>query len=124
MLRILMTLAILSLPSLAAAQSAEGLWRTAISKRGAALDVRIAPCGERLCGTIAEVHGTDRTDLVGRAILSGMKPDGPDRWNDGTIWAPDDDKTYRAQMTLDGDALKVQGCVVVICRGQTWTRVR
>jgi uncharacterized protein (DUF2147 family) len=129
MLRILIALAALAAPGLAAAQSAEGqsaqgLWRTATAKSGASLDVRIAPCGALLCGTIAAAHDTDRTDLVGRAILSGMKPDGPGKWSDGAIWAPDDDRTYRARMTLDGDALKVQGCVAVFCRGQTWTRIR
>ena len=124
MLRILIALAALAAPGLAAAQSAEGLWRTATAKSGASLDVRIAPCGELLCGTIAAAHDTDRADLVGRAILAGMKPDGPDSWSDGAIWAPDDDRTYRARMTLDGDALKVQGCVAVFCRGQTWTRIR
>ncbi|MEM9794644.1 MAG: DUF2147 domain-containing protein, partial [Pseudomonadota bacterium] len=41
----------------------------------------------------------------------------------GQIWAPDDDKTYRSNMALDGDSLKVEGCVAIFCRGQTWTRV-
>jgi uncharacterized protein (DUF2147 family) len=99
------------------------LWRTATSERGASLEVRIAPCGERLCGAIVKAHGTDRTDLVGRAIIRDMAPDGAGRWSGGTIGAPDDEKTYRSRMQLTGAGLEVEGCVAVFCRGQTWTRL-
>lgn len=109
-------------PGLALAQSAEGLWRTEPGKSGAWLDVRIAPCGAALCGTIESQHGTDR-DLSGQRIIDAMQPDGPGRWSGGTIWAPDDDKTYRARMSLDGGRLHVEGCVAIICRGQDWTRL-
>jgi uncharacterized protein (DUF2147 family) len=115
-------LALALVPAIAFAQSAEGLWRTEPSKSGAWLEVSIAPCGAALCGTITGQHGTTK-DLVGRRIIDGMKPDGPGRWSGGTIWAPDDDKTYRSKMSLDGDGLAVEGCVAIFCRGQRWTRL-
>ncbi len=108
----------------AAAQTAEGLWRTEPGKTGAYLHVRVAPCeGGRLCGVIEEALEATRTDLVGRTIIANMAPDDAGKWSGGTIWAPDDDKTYRSKMRLQGDALKVEGCVLVVCRGQTWTRL-
>jgi uncharacterized protein (DUF2147 family) len=109
----------------AAAQSAEGLWRTQPGDTGAYLHVRIAPCadGGTLCGEIVEAVGATRTDLPGRAIIAGMAPDGPGAWSGGTIWAPDEDRIYRSKMALTAAGLKVEGCVLVICRGQTWTRI-
>jgi uncharacterized protein (DUF2147 family) len=126
MLRILAACTLLALPTLAAAQGAEGVWRTAPSDSGASLNVRIGRCGVavgRLCGEIVEVFGCDRTDLVGRTMLSDMAADGPGRWSGGTIWAPDDDRTYRSRMRLTAAGLEVEGCVAVFCRGQVWRRV-
>ena len=50
-----------------------------------------------------------------------MKIRGNGRYRGGKIWAPDRDKTYKSKMLLDGDVLSVSGCVLVICRDQTWT---
>jgi len=65
------------------------------------------------------------SDIVGKSIIEKMKSAGEKTWKNGTIWAPDDDKTYSAKMELVGDnTLKVSGCVLrFICRGQEWTRV-
>lgn len=116
---LLLTLA----PGAALAQSAAGLWRTEPGDTGAYLDVRIGPCGDKLCGVITEAHGAKRTDLVGKPIIRDMAAKGPGRWSGGSVWAPDDDKTYRSNMRLVGDGLEVEGCVLVVCRGQTWTRL-
>jgi uncharacterized protein (DUF2147 family) len=115
------TLALLA--GAAAAQSPVGLWKTEPGETGAYLHVTITPCGDALCGVISEAIGATRTDLVGKPIISGMKPDGTDRWSGGNIWAPDTDKTYRSKMALSGRSLEVEGCVAIICRGQTWTRL-
>jgi uncharacterized protein (DUF2147 family) len=55
-------------------------------------------------------------------IIRDMVQDGG-RWTGGTVWAPDDDRTYRARMRREGSGLVVEGCVLggAICRGQTWT---
>lgn len=116
------------LPSLALAQTAAGLWRTEPSEIGAYADVRVAPCaggGGTLCGVIAEVHNTDRTDMRGRVMIRDMAPAGAGRWSGGTVWAPDDDRTYRGRLRLQGAGLRVEGCVLggLFCRGQTWTRI-
>ncbi|MEM8869907.1 MAG: DUF2147 domain-containing protein [Pseudomonadota bacterium] len=103
-----------------------GTWQSETSDTGAYLHVRVAPCGydtALTCGQIVKAENATRDDLVGRPIITGMAPDGTNRWSGGQIWAPDDDKTYRSNMALDGDSLKVEGCVAIFCRGQTWTRV-
>jgi uncharacterized protein (DUF2147 family) len=124
-----LTLALLLAAPAAFAQGPEGHWRTEASDTGAYLHVRIAPCaggGGTLCGVITEAHGATRTDLPGRVIIRDMAPGEGARWSGGTIWAPDDDRTYRARMTLASEAaLTVEGCVLggIVCRGQTWTRL-
>ncbi|MEM1313764.1 MAG: DUF2147 domain-containing protein [Pseudomonadota bacterium] len=114
-----------------ASSAADGVWRTKSTKDGSYLEVTVAPCAsnaEKTCGTISRAHsgiGEDGSQYehLGRLIIMDMSADGTDRWDDGKIWAPDDDKTYNANMELNGDVLRVEGCVFVICRGQDWTRV-
>jgi uncharacterized protein (DUF2147 family) len=122
----LFALALLAAGPAAAQDTPLGLWKTEPGETGAYLHVRIAPCaagGDRLCGVIAEAVGASRTDLVGKPIIRDMAADGPAKWSGGTIWAPDDDKTYRSRMSLGANGLEVEGCVLVVCRGQTWTRI-
>ena len=52
-----------------------------------------------------------------------MQPTNPGNWAQGTIWAPDQDKTYDSKMSLSGNTLEVSGCVLFICRSQNWTRM-
>jgi uncharacterized protein (DUF2147 family) len=126
MAAVLVAMAAAGAAGAAGAQDAGGLWKTETNDRGAYLHVRVGPCaddGAKLCGIIEEAVNATRTDLPGKAIIRNMQPNGAGKWNRGTIWAPDDDKTYRSNMALQGDALRVEGCVAVFCRGQTWTRV-
>ena len=113
----------------AAAQSADGLWRTEANDEGGYLVVEMGPCASdagRTCGVIKRAVGADGENPdyahLGREIVSGMAPDGPGKWDDGTIWAPDDDKTYSSSMELSGEVLRVEGCVLFICRGRDWRR--
>lgn len=113
-------------PGSVVAQSINGVWQTEISDKGAHLLVRIGDCansaGEK-CGIIIEVVNSESQTSLGKPIIWAMKPDGPNKWSGGKIWAPDNDKTYRANMRYNGDSLRVEGCVTVFCRGQTWSRV-
>lgn len=124
----------LSLGALAAAapvsslaDGPRGIWQSEVSEDGRYLHVEIKDCGAALCGTIVDAKSPNRDRVLGKDMIKDMAPDGADAWSGGTIWAPDDDETYRAKMELLGpDRLKVSGCVALglICRGQTWTRVK
>lgn len=118
--------AALSFGSAAWAQDVNGTWQTEPSDAGGYLQVRIGPCSydqTLTCGQIVKAVNSTIPDLEGRAIITDMKPNGENRWNGGQIWAPDDDKTYRSKMALTAAGLKVEGCVAIFCRGQTWQRV-
>ncbi|SFI41313.1 DUF2147 domain-containing protein [Albimonas pacifica] len=125
---ILAGLAALAAPA-ALAGPADGTWRTEANADGAYLEVGIGPCADdpaRTCGEILRAITPEgpRPDYphIGRLIIADMVPQGEAAWEDGTIWAPDDDKTYDSTMALTPAGLTVEGCVLVFCRAQVWTR--
>lgn len=120
-------LAVFALPAMA--EPAAGVWQTEAGESGGYLHVNIAPCGASVCGTILnafDARGAVAADYahIGKPIIWDMRPRGAGSYRGGKIWAPDSDKTYNSRMSLSGNALQVEGCVIGICRGQTWTRVR
>ena len=125
--------------SVALAESGKlaGTW---VSADGGAR-VKIAPCGGGVCGNIVWLRepidpstGRPKTDkhnpdegrrkrpMLGLQVISGMRPDGDNRYA-GQIYNADDGKTYRSKLTLlSATQAKVEGCVLVFCKGETWTR--
>jgi uncharacterized protein (DUF2147 family) len=114
-------------PLAAMAESALGLWRTEPTDDGH-LEVQVAPCGaEALCGTILRARDPSGHEQpyphTGRQMIWAMVPDGPDRWRNGRIWDPRNDRTFNSRMEVQGNRLMVAGCVLGICQRQTWQRV-
>ncbi len=111
-----------------AADPVLGTWKTQADDNGKFGLVALSPCGERICGTITRAYGPSGEPIasptVGRRMIWDMVPAGGGAYVDGKIWAPDRDKTYNSRMTLEGDLLRVEGCVLGFCRGQTWARLR
>jgi len=108
----------------ALADPVEGVWQTQVDD-GAYAHVAIAPCGAKLCGTIARTFnagGEYASPNIGKPIVWDMVAKGDGAYGDGKIWQPSTDKIYRSKMALSGNTLKVSGCVGPICKGQTWSR--
>lgn len=122
----------------AQAQDATGTWLNA-DKDGI---VQIGACGGALCGKVVWIRdaidkatGRPPVDaknadpalrsrpIMGLQILSDLKPSSTaNRW-DGRVYNIDDGKSYSAKVTLLGaNQLKVEGCVMMICQSETWTR--
>ena len=111
-------------------------WRT----QSGAGTVRIEACGTKTCGRIltgtpkAGETGLDfrnpnaalRTrPLIGANILSNFVRQADDSYKQGTIYNPEDGKTYRSEFKLKADGrLEVKGCVGPFCQTQIWTPVR
>ncbi len=111
-----------------AADPVVGLWKTQ-EDDGAFAHVEFAPCGDRLCGTIVRTfnaEGEYRSENIGRRLVWDMRPAGEGKYEGGRIWQPSTDRIFKSKMTLSGDILKVAGCVAggLICKKQTWTRLR
>lgn len=137
---ILAIIAALLAASPASAQSAEpvGVWLT---EKGDAR-VKVSKCGNSICGVVVGLRdpidratGQPQVDdknpnpalrtrpVIGISLFLGMRPSAPGKWT-GQIYNADDGGTYVSHITFaGGDALHVEGCVGMICGGETWTRV-
>ena len=63
--------------------------------------------------------------LIGLELFEGFRYDGDGEWSGGTIYDPNNGKTYRCKLKLVGpDMLKVRGFIGIslIGRSETWTR--
>lgn len=122
----------LSWGNAASAQSVLGDWLT--DDRSAI--IRIAPCGERLCGTILRVldpaappNDANNPDplqrkrpLVGVQVLKGFARSASG-WDKGTAYDPKAGKSYTSRLALAGPRrLDVTGCILFLCRTKHWTR--
>jgi len=65
--------------------------------------------------------------VIGLEIMHDFSYAGDGKWKGGTIYAPDEGKTYKCKVTLQDDGtLKVRGYIGVSLLGRTevWTRVQ
>ena len=110
-LRTWIVAALLAMPGVAlAAEPIEGNWKTASGATAA-----IAKCGGSFCITLKT--GKHAGKRIGKLDGSG---------NDysGSITDPETDKTYSGSGTVNGNSLRMKGCVLaVLCKSQTWTRL-
>jgi uncharacterized protein (DUF2147 family) len=126
----------LALATPAVANDPVGTWIMSNGK----VTVQVNKCGSALCGKIVALkkpldkNGNPKRDkenpnaalrsrpVIGISLLDDMRPDGNGTWQ-GAIYNPDDGRTYSATMNLDGDTMKVKGCIVVFCKTTKFVRV-
>ncbi len=123
---VLGVVASLAMAAPALADPVLGMWKTQVDD-GHYAYVKMSKCGAEICGVIAKAFdatGEITTPNVGKKLVWGMQPQGGGSYKNGTIWQPSTGKEYNSKMSLSGDTLKVSGCVLVICKKQTWTRVK
>ena len=97
--------------------------------------IRVAPCGANLCGTVTWTNAPRRDErnpdpalrarsTVGIAVFTGMRPNGDNRWS-GSAYNTEDGQTYSGNMSVNGNTLVTQGCVMggLICRSVNWRRI-
>ncbi len=112
----------------ALADPVEGVWKTQPGDDGTYGLVTISTCGNQICGVLGQGFDSAGNKIdrgnIGKRMIWDMKSNGGGKYSGGKIWAPDRDKTYNSKMALSGNTLKVSGCVIGICRSQTWSRVK
>lgn len=106
-----------------------GTWRTPADDNGNSGHVQVKACGDMICGTLIKSFDASGNPMdsanIGKLIIWDMKARGSGKYGGGKVWSPDRDKTYASKLVLEGDSLKVSGCVLVVCRdGGTWQRVQ
>lgn len=77
-------------------------------------------------GLLADVQNPDRDlrgrDMVGVTLLGGFER-GADCWRAGSIYNPEDGRTYRARLELlSHHKLAVSGCLGPVCKKLVWER--
>ncbi len=105
-----------------------GKWQTEEGNDGGYAVILIETCsdsGETYCGTIVDLVDSPDQSFLGATIIKDMSATSATTFASGQIWAPDEDRWYRAKMELNDDILTVSGCVLggAICRGQEWVRL-
>ncbi len=126
----------------AAAQSQGilGVWLT--EKKNARVEIsNCAPPAQGLCGKIVWISepndkdGHPQTDkanedaslrnrpLMGLSLFEGWREIGASKWK-GSIYDAEDGKSYDIEITLNGDTLKLEGCIAFLCDSDTWTRYK
>ena len=81
-------------------------------------------CGGKLCGKIVAVKDQARKSEVGTVIMKGATKSGDNKWQ-GDLLEADTGKIYSGVVTLQGpSALNLKGCFLMICKGETWTKVK
>ena len=127
-MKTLLTAAALTLLPLAAlADPIEGLWQTEADEGAFAL-VQVVPCGAAFCGTIVKTYrGRNQfaSPNVGKQIVIGMTPSGNGSYK-GRVLRPADNRIYNGKATVAGKSMSLAGCVAggLICKSQTWTRLK
>lgn len=120
--------ALLFMAGAAMAQGIDGTWQTQPNDDGNIAHVQFSKCGERYCGTLVRSYDSSgkqfKSKNNGKNLVWDMVDAGNGSFKSGKIWDPGADKTYRSKMQLSGDRLKVSGCIAIICKSQTWVRVK
>ena len=104
--------------------------------------VQVATCGDALCGTVVWIQQlNDPADgqpwvdknnedpnkrsrsLLGLTIAINMKPSNvPDRWV-GQVYSIVFGKNFDGSLTLlSPTSLKIEGCLLLICQSEIWTK--
>ena len=119
---------LISLAAPAFADPVLGMYKTQPGDDGNYGHVELYQCGANICGVIRKAfNGAGQeipSDNIGKRMIWDMSAQGGGEYGGGMIWAPDRDKTYKSKMELSGATLSVSGCVLVVCRAQTWTKVQ
>lgn len=103
-----------------------GTWRTAKDDNGNYGLIKVSQCGSKICGKLVKSYDASGNEIssehTGRNIISETVASGGGQYK-GKVYSPDRDKTYNSKLVLNGNSLKVSGCVLGICRdGGTWKR--
>ncbi len=123
---LILAASLLAFGSAASAQDAVGVWQTEVDD-GAYAHITIAPCGNAVCGVISRTFNADgeyQSENLGKTLVIDMVPQGGGAY-EGQVWRPSNNKIYIGKMDVEGNALRLRGCVAggLLCSSQNWQRL-
>lgn len=105
-----------------------GIWKTEPDRKNLTSLIKVAPCGQKFCGTIWRSYDPSgkqvTTQHTGKPLFWDMAAKGGGAYEGGTFYIPLLDVTVKGKMSLSGNSVKVRGCKGPVCDGQTWQRVK
>jgi uncharacterized protein (DUF2147 family) len=121
--------AALAWPGGAAASPLDGIWRN----RNGTVEIRVAPCGPNVCGTVVAARGDALVDaragglasLVGTRVMHDYALRGDGTWH-GRVFVPQLGRTLPSRIRfVDRFTVEVSGCVLggIVCKTKVWRRV-
>ena len=126
-MRFVIILILLMFSSLAHSENIEKNYQTEANEEGNYLLVSMGPCEKNnnlTCGTIIAAFEKEKENRdyehLDKLIVWDMRNYKPGKYKKGKIWDPSKDKIYKSKMEVSGNNLLVSGCILVICREQTW----
>jgi len=122
-----LTAGLIAFAGAAFADPIEGVWQTQVDD-GAYAYITIAPCAANFCGAISRTFkstGEYKSPNIGKMLVIDLAASGEGKYK-GKVWRPSNDKIYIAKVDLNGDALKLRGCIAggLLCSAQNWTRLK
>ena len=123
-----LTITLLLAPVMAHADIS-GIWRSERSPKGGFMDVKFYPCGDAVCGKLQTAYrktGEVNPDFpgVGETLIRNMVSSDGTHYKKGTLKNPENGKTYYSKMKMNGNSLKVSGCIAggLLCDNINFTR--
>lgn len=85
--------------------------------------VRIEACGDALCAVNTWIRDTSNGEEVGHRLVMRVRDDGAGRYS-GTAFDPQRNRTYGFNMTVRGNFMRTQGCMLaVLCKSMDWNKI-
>ena len=86
--------------------------------------IQFYDCGGKLCAKIVAIMYPSLKGEIGTVIMHGATKSGDNKWQ-GDLLDVVTGKTYSGVVTLESaSALNLKDCFFVICKGETWRRVK
>lgn len=87
--------------------------------------VKVAACGPLVCMTNTFIRPDITDEKVGERLEFDIKGSGATALT-GTVRDPKTGRSYAAEVTVTDEKMTTRGCILggVICKGQSWTRIR
>ena len=121
--------ALLLSPSPAPAQvvQQDNVWRNPQNS----VHVRVGTCRKSRCGVVVWANDKAKADsarggtpkLVGMNLFHGFHQEKPNVWR-GKVFVPDLNRTFTGTITIENRGTAVARGCMIICKSQTWTRLR
>ena len=113
----------------ATAAPVEGIWQN----RNGTLEVQVAPCGPKYCGTVVGARGQAVADareggmtrLVGSLVMKDYAPAPDGSWH-GSVFVPKLGRHLSSRLTfVDANNVRITACALggLICRDKMWRRL-